>query len=58
MKGPLAGTRYLVTELLTGQTLRTILSRGPLPVRQALDVARVLPAASRRPTPSTSSIAI
>ena len=36
----LAGTRYLVTELLAGQTLRSLLSEGPLPVRKALDAAR------------------
>ena len=36
---PPAGARFLVTELLTGDTLRTVLSQGPLPVRKALDVA-------------------
>ena len=40
IEAPLAGTRYLVTELLAGQTLRSLLSKGPLPVRKALDVAR------------------
>ena len=40
IKAPLPGTRYLVMELLAGQTLRSLLSKGPLPVRRALDVAR------------------
>ena len=33
------GTPYLVTELLQGETLRSRLTRGPVPVAQALDWA-------------------
>jgi Tol biopolymer transport system component len=33
------GLTYIVTELLDGHTLRTLLSEGPLPVRKALDYA-------------------
>ncbi|MCA1563658.1 MAG: serine/threonine protein kinase, partial [Acidobacteria bacterium] len=37
---PPAGARYLVTELLTGTTLRTLVLQGPLPVQRALDIGR------------------
>ena len=33
------GTPYLVSELLVGGTLRDVLDRGPLPIRQTLDYA-------------------
>ena len=34
------GTPYIVAELLEGEELRALLKRGPLPERQALDIAR------------------
>jgi len=37
-----AESPYLVTELLVGDTLRTTVERGPLPMRRALDIARQL----------------
>src|SRR5512144_316191 len=33
------GSPYVVQELLEGETLRTILAAGPLPVRKAVDYA-------------------
>ena len=33
------GVRYAVTELLEGENLRALISRGPLPVRRALEIA-------------------
>ncbi len=33
------GTPYVVSELLQGETLRTCLQRGPLPVRKAVEIA-------------------
>jgi eukaryotic-like serine/threonine-protein kinase len=35
-----AGTAFAVMELLSGRTLREVLSSGPLPVRKALDYGR------------------
>jgi eukaryotic-like serine/threonine-protein kinase len=37
--GDANGTRYAVTELLDGQTLRAALARGPLGVRRILEIA-------------------
>jgi eukaryotic-like serine/threonine-protein kinase len=37
-----AESPYLVTELLVGDTLRTTVERGPLPMRRAVDIARQL----------------
>ncbi len=34
------GIRYAVTELLEGETLRALVSRGPVPVKRALEIAR------------------
>ncbi|MCG3193519.1 MAG: Serine/threonine-protein kinase PknD [Thermoanaerobaculia bacterium] len=42
--GSEAGTRYAVTELLEGQTLRAVIASGPLPPRRALDL--VIPIAT------------
>ena len=33
------GVRYAVTELLEGENLRALISRGPLPVRRSLEIA-------------------
>lgn len=33
------GISYIVTELVDGESLRTIINRGPLPMRQLLDIA-------------------
>jgi eukaryotic-like serine/threonine-protein kinase len=35
--GAFDGTPYPVSELLTGESLRHVLQRGPLPVRKAVD---------------------
>src|SRR5580704_4824743 len=35
--GVFDGSPYLVSELLTGESLRHVLQRGPLPVRKAID---------------------
>ena len=35
-----AGTPYIVSELLEGQSLRTVLNGGPPPLRKAIDFAR------------------
>ncbi len=37
--GEANGVQYAVTELLEGETLRALVSRGPLPVRRALEIA-------------------
>src|SRR5208283_4863456 len=37
--GAFDGSPYLVSELLTGESLRHALQRGPLPVRKAIDYA-------------------
>jgi serine/threonine protein kinase/Tol biopolymer transport system component len=37
--GESGGVRYTVTELLEGETLRASLTKGPLPVRRALEIA-------------------
>ncbi|MFN7648418.1 MAG: protein kinase domain-containing protein [Acidobacteriota bacterium] len=34
-----AGVSYLVTELVDGDSLRTLLNRGPLPLRRTLEIA-------------------
>jgi serine/threonine protein kinase/Tol biopolymer transport system component len=50
--GSFEGAPYLVAELLEGSTLRTVLQRGPLPVRKAIDlgiqIARGLAAAHEK----------
>src|SRR5580658_7443610 len=50
--GSFEGAPYLVTELLEGSTLRSLLQRGPLPVRKAIDlgvqIARGLAAAHEK----------
>ncbi len=38
--GEADGVRYAVTELLEGETLRTLLDRGPVPLRRALEISR------------------
>ena len=40
--GEEAGVHYVVTELLEGETLRALVSRGPLSVRRAVGIAREL----------------
>ena len=37
--GEQGGTKYMVTELLEGQTLRGVMQRGALPQRQAIEYA-------------------
>src|ERR1700758_1092845 len=37
--GVFQGAPYLVSELLVGESLRSLLQRGPLPVRKAVDYA-------------------
>ncbi len=37
--GEANGIRYAVTELLEGETLRALVSRGPVPVKRALEIA-------------------
>jgi len=36
------GTSYLVTELLTGESLRELVARGPVPAARAIELARQL----------------
>ena len=38
--GEAGGIHYAITELLEGETLRTLASRGPVPVRRALEIAQ------------------
>ena len=38
--GETSGTRYAVTELLEGETLRALMARGPVPVRRALEIGQ------------------
>ncbi len=52
------GIHYVVSELLEGETLGSILERGPLSPRQPSNTPRRSPAASPRPTSGTSSTAI
>ena len=53
-----AGTAFVVTELVDGETLRARLAHGALPARRAVGTPCRSPAASPRPTPAASPIAI
>ena len=55
--GTEAGTPYIVSELLEGQTLRDALGSGALSLRKALDYATQIATGSRRRTRRGSSIA-
>ena len=52
------GMTYAVMELLEGESLRSRLGSGPLPLRKAIDTAAQSRAASQRRTTSTSRTGI